>query len=78
MDERHDFLSTAQLLVAEAKSLGAVFSADGTWEVTAGHPPLPVALVDRLRVHRRAIAALHAEDAICKRRTQTNRLLVSP
>lgn len=56
-----DFLSTARRLMVEAQSLGAVFRPDGTWTVSAGFAPLPAALSDRLRVHRGAIAALHAE-----------------
>jgi hypothetical protein len=62
MNDAPDFLSAARRLVAEAQSLGAVFNPDGTWTVNAGQAPLPATLADRLRVHRRAIAALYAGD----------------
>ncbi len=61
MNEAPDFLSTAHRLVAEAQALGAVFNPDGTWSMSGDQPPLPATLADRLRVHRGAIAALHAE-----------------
>jgi hypothetical protein len=61
MSDGPDFLSAASRLMAEAQSLGAVFRPDGTWTVDAGRAPLPAALSDKLRVHRGAIAALHAE-----------------
>lgn len=64
MNEAPDFLSTAHRLVAEAQALGATFLADGSWQVADGQPPLPATLVDRLRVHRGAISALHAEGEI--------------
>jgi hypothetical protein len=63
MNDSPDFLSTTQRRMAEAQSLGAVFHADGTWTMTAGRPPLPSALTDRLRVHRAAIVALLKEKA---------------
>jgi hypothetical protein len=62
MDELPDFLTSARRLMAEAQSLGATFSSDGTWTMNDGRPPLPSALSDRLRVHRKAVAALQAED----------------
>ena len=64
MNEAPDFLSTAHRLTAEAQLLGAIFHADGSWEMKDDLPPLPAPLVDRLRVHRGAIAALHAEGTL--------------
>jgi hypothetical protein len=61
MDENPDFLSAAGRQMLEAQALGAVFQAEGTWTMSVGRPPLPSALTDRLRVHRKAIAALVAE-----------------
>ena len=61
MNESPDFLSTAGRQMAEAQSLGAVFHSNGAWTMNPGRPPLPSALTDRLRVHRKAIAALVAE-----------------
>lgn len=58
MTEPPDFLSSAQHQVVAARLLGAVFNADGSWTMNAGQDPLPSAMTDRLRVHRRAIAAL--------------------
>jgi hypothetical protein len=63
MNEAPDFLSTARRLMTEAQTLGALFNADGSWTMKSGQPPLPATLVDRLRVHRGAVAALVAEDA---------------
>jgi len=63
MNDSPDFLSTAGRQMAEAQLLGAVFQADGAWTMKPGQPPLPSALTDRLRVHRKAIAALVAEKA---------------
>jgi hypothetical protein len=61
MNESPDFLSTAGRQMTEAQALGAIFQASGSWTMSAGRPPLPSALTDRLRVHRKAIAALVAE-----------------
>ena len=63
MNDNPDFLSAAGRLMAEAQSLGAVFNPDGSWVMGAGQAPLPAALADRLRVHRRAIAMLVADGA---------------
>ena len=63
MNDAPDFLSAADRLVAEAQSLGAVFSLDGAWTMHDGKAPLPAALADRLRVHRRAIAMVMKQDA---------------
>jgi hypothetical protein len=60
-DNGPDFLSTADRLMAEGKLLGAIFRPDGSWTMDAGRAPLPVALTDRLRVHRAAIAAILAK-----------------
>lgn len=62
MNEAPDFLSSAQRLVTEAQTLGAVFGADGTWTMHVGKAPLPAALADRLRVHRRAVVMLLKAD----------------
>jgi hypothetical protein len=61
MNESPDFLSAAGRQMAEAQALGAIFQAGGSWTMSAGKPPLPSSLADRLRVHRNAIAALLAE-----------------
>ena len=61
MDETPDFLSTAGRQMAEARALGAIFQEGGSWVMSAGRSPLPSALTDRLRVHRKAISALVAE-----------------
>ena len=61
MNEAPDFLSSAQNQVVAARLLGAVFNPDGTWTMNAGQKPLPSELTDRLRVHRRAIAALQID-----------------
>ncbi|HIJ61938.1 MAG TPA: hypothetical protein HPQ04_04525 [Rhodospirillaceae bacterium] len=63
MNDAPDFLSAADRLVAEAQSLGAVFSHDGGWTMNDGKSPLPAALVDRLRVHRRAVAMIMKKDS---------------
>jgi len=61
MNENPDFLSAAGRQMAEAQALGAIFQVGGSWTMTEGRAPLPSALTDRLRVHRKAIAALLAE-----------------
>lgn len=61
INEGPDFLSAAGRQMAEAQSLGAVFDPEGAWTMSMGRAPLPSALTDRLRVHRKAIAALVAE-----------------
>ncbi|MDR3437933.1 hypothetical protein [Telmatospirillum sp.] len=63
MNDSPDFVSVAERLVEEAQSLGAIFLPDGTWTMAAGQAALPVALADRLRAHRAAIAALQAAGA---------------
>ncbi len=64
MNDAPDFLSTAHRLTAEAQQLGAVFHPDGSWSMKDEQAPLPATLVDRLRVHRGAIAALYAEGTL--------------
>lgn len=64
VNEAPDFLSAAGRQMAEAKLLGAVFDPNGTWTMSIGRAALPSALTDRLRVHRKAIAALVAEKAV--------------
>jgi hypothetical protein len=61
INEGPDFLSAAGRQMAEAQLLGAVFDPGGTWTMSVGRAPLPSALTDRLRVHRKAVAALVAE-----------------
>jgi hypothetical protein len=56
------FLDTARLRIKEARELGAVFNADGSWEMAPDHPPLPYNLSDQIRVLRTAVVRILSEE----------------